>query len=209
MIRVMIADDHNVVREGLRRVLADYPDIKVVAEASDGDQVIARCRAEKPDVLLLDLSMPGPGFLHVLEHVRAALPGIRVLVLSAHPEEQYARRVLRAGASGYITKNHAPEELMAAIRRVSRGGKYVSEAFAAQLASDLATPKPEGPDRLSNREYEVLALLGGGMSVKQIAAAMDLSPKTVSTYRTRLLEKLGLKTTAELIRFAVEHAITI
>jgi DNA-binding NarL/FixJ family response regulator len=152
--------------------------------------------------------MPGPGFLEVLEQCTADRPGLRVLVLSAHPEDQYARRVLRAGASGYITKNQAPDELVTAIRRVARGGKYVTETFAGQLAADLAAPAT-GPDRLSNREYEVLAWLGAGKSVKEIAAAMKLSPKTVSTYRTRLLEKLGLRTTAELIRFAVERQITI
>jgi DNA-binding NarL/FixJ family response regulator len=208
VIRVVIADDHAVMREGLRRIISEFPDIKVVAEASDGMQAVAACRNETPDILLLDLSMPGPGFLEVLEQVTAGRPGLRVLVLSAHPEEQYARRVLRAGASGYITKNQAPEELVTAIRRVARGGKYVSEAFAGQLAADLAAPVA-GPDRLSNREYEVLAWLGAGKSVKEIAAAMKLSPKTVSTYRTRLLEKLGLRTTAELIRFAVERQITI
>lgn len=207
MIRVLIADDHSVVREGIRRILSDNGDIKVVGEAADGTQALKLAASERPDVLLLDLAMPGPGFMEVLEQVRAAHPALKVLVLSAHGEDQYARRVLKAGAVGYITKNHTPEELVAALRRVAGGSRYVSQAMADRLAADLATPDRSPQELLSNREYQVLALLGAGKSVKEIAGGTGLSSKTVSTYRTRLLQKLGLRTTADLIRYALEHDI--
>ena len=207
MIRVLLADDHSVVREGIRRILAEHPDISVVGEASDGAQVLKLVASQRPDVLLLDLQMPGPGFMEVLEQVRALLVSLKVLVLSAHAEDQYARRVLRAGAVGYITKNHSPEELVAAVRRVAGGARYVSQAMAERLAADLAMPERSPQEMLSNREYQVLALLGAGKSVKEIAAGAKLSSKTVSTYRTRLLQKLNLKTTADLIRYALEHSI--
>lgn len=207
MIRVLIADDHSVVREGIRRILSDNGDIKVVGEAADGAQALKLAATERPDVLLLDLAMPGPGFMEVLEQARAAHPTLKVLVLSAHAEDQYARRVLKAGAVGYITKNHTPEELVAALRRVAGGARYVSQAMAERLAADLATPDQSPQELLSNREYQVLALLGAGKSVKEIAGGTGLSSKTVSTYRTRLLQKLGLRTTADLIRYALEHDI--
>jgi len=207
VIRVLLADDHSVVREGIRRILAEHPDISVVGEASDGAQVLKLVASQRPDVLLLDLQMPGPGFMEVLEQVRALLVSLKVLVLSAHAEDQYARRVLRAGAVGYITKNHSPEELVAAVRRVAGGARYVSQAMAERLAADLAMPERSPQEMLSNREYQVLALLGAGKSVKEIAAGAKLSSKTVSTYRTRLLQKLNLKTTADLIRYALEHSI--
>ena len=207
MIRVLIADDHTVVREGIRRILIDHPDISVVGEAPDGNEVLRMSAEQRPDVLLLDLAMPGPGFMGVLEQLRSANPGLKVLVLSAHAEDQYARRVLKAGAVGYITKNHSPEELVAAVRRVAGGSRYVSQAMADQLAADLSSPDRPPQELLSNREYQVLALLGAGKSVKEIAASTKLSSKTVSTYRTRLLQKLNLKTTADLIRYALEQGI--
>ena len=207
MIRVLIADDHAVVRDGIRRILSDHPDITVVGEAPDGVEALRLAGTERPDVLLLDLTMPGPGFMEILERARAAYPTLKVLVLSAHAEEQYARRVLRAGVVGYITKNHTPEELVGAVRRVASGARYVSQAMADRLAADLATPERSPQELLSNREYQVLALLGAGKSVKEIAGATRLSSKTVSTYRTRLLQKLNLKTTADLIRYALEHEI--
>ena len=208
MIRLLIADDHPVVREGLRRIVADDPGLEVVGEAVDGDEVLALISRHPTDVVLLDVSMPGPGFLQVLERLRAEHPGIKVLVLSVHPEEQYAVRALRAGAAGYLTKDHSPEQLIEAIRRVHRGGKYVSPTLAERLATDLAAGGPQAAhELLSHREYDVLCLLGSGRTVKEISAELDLSPKTVSTYRARLLEKMRLTGNADLVRYAARHGL--
>jgi len=208
MIRLLIADDHPVVREGLRRIVADDPGLQVVGEAVDGDGVLALILRQPTDVVLLDVSMPGPGFLQVLERLRAEHPGVKVLVLSVHPEEQYAVRALRAGAAGYLTKDHSPEQLIEAIRRVHRGGKYVSPTLAERLATDLAAGGPQAAhELLSHREYDVLCLLGSGRTVKEISAELDLSPKTVSTYRARLLEKMRLTGNADLVRYAARHGL--
>jgi two-component system, NarL family, invasion response regulator UvrY len=208
MIRLLIADDHPVVREGLRRIVADDPGLQVVGEAVDGDGVLALISRQPTDVVLLDVSMPGPGFLQVLERLRAEHPGVKVLVLSVHPEEQYAVRALRAGAAGYLTKDHSPEQLIEAIRRVHRGGKYVSPTLAERLATDLAAGGPQAAhELLSHREYDVLCLLGSGRTVKEISAELDLSPKTVSTYRARLLEKMRLTGNADLVRYASRHGL--
>jgi two-component system, NarL family, invasion response regulator UvrY len=208
MIRLLIADDHPVVREGLRRIVADDPGLQVVGEAVDGDGVLTLISRQPTDVVLLDVSMPGPGFLQVLERLRAEHPGIKVLVLSVHPEEQYAVRALRAGAAGYLTKDHSPEQLIEAIRRVHRGGKYVSPTLAERLATDLAAGGPQAAhELLSHREYDVLCLLGSGRTVKEISAELDLSPKTVSTYRARLLEKMRLTGNADLVRYAARHGL--
>jgi len=208
MFRLLIADDHPVVRQGLRRIIAEQPWLTVVGEATNGDDVLAQTARLKADVLLLDVSMPGAGFLEVLRQLRRDHPGLRVLVLSVHPEEQYALRALRAGADGYLTKDHSPEQLVEAIRKVVRGGKYVSTSLAERLAFDLAAGG-EGPahDALSDREYEVLCLLGSGRSVKEAAAALGVSPKTVSTYRARLLEKMQLASNADLVRYAAQHGL--
>jgi two-component system invasion response regulator UvrY len=208
MIRLLIADDHPVVREGLRRIVADDPGLQVVGEAVDGDGVLALTSQLPTDVVLLDVSMPGPGFLQVLERLRAEHPHIKVLVLSVHPEEQYAVRALRAGAAGYLTKDHSPEQLIEAIRRVHRGGKYVSPTLAERLATDLAAGGPQAAhELLSHREYDVLCLLGSGRTVKEISAELALSPKTVSTYRARLLEKMRLSGNADLVRYAARHGL--
>ncbi len=208
MIRLLVGDDHPVVREGLRRIVADHPGLQVVVEAVDGDQVLASLTRVDVDVVLLDISMPGPGFLHVLERLRAEHPRIPVLVLSVHPEDQYAVRALRAGAAGYLTKDHSPEQLVEAIRKVHRGGRFVSPSLAERLASDLATGRTASPhEALSDREYEVLCLLGSGRTVKEISAELRLSPKTVSTYRTRLLEKMRVASNADLVRYAAQHGL--
>jgi two-component system invasion response regulator UvrY len=207
MIRLLIADDHPVVREGLRRIVAEQPWMTVVGEATSGEEVLVRARSTKADVLLLDVSMPGRGFLEILREIRIEQPQLRVLVLSMHPEEQYAVRALRAGADGYLTKNHSPEQLVEAIRKVVRGGKYVSASLAERLAQDLALGSGGGPhhEALSNREYEVLCLLGSGRSVKETAGELGVSPKTVSTYRARVLEKMQLASNADLVRYAAQH----
>ncbi len=208
MIRLLLADDHPVVREGLRRIIADYPEMTVVGEATSGDEALQQASRLAADVLLLDISMPGLGFLDVLRQVKVDHPRLRVLVLSMHPEDQYAVRALRAGAAGYLNKNHSPEQLVQAIRKVVRGGKYVSPSLAEKLAHDLERGAEGLPhEELSDREYQVLCLLGSGRSVKEVAASLAVSPKTVSTYRMRLLEKMKLSTNADLVRYAAQHGL--
>lgn len=207
MIRLLIADDHPVVREGLRRVVESAA-FQVVGEATNGDDLLARAAEVQADVVLLDITMPGPGFVEVIQRLRLLRPNLRVLVLSVQPEDQFGLRVLQAGAAGYLSKNQSPEQLVAAIRRVVGGGRYVSPALAEQLASVVAKGDNRRPhELLSAREYQVLCLIGAGKSVKEVAAAMSLSPKTVSTYRTRVLEKLKLHSTADLVRFAIRNQL--
>ncbi|HKE89027.1 MAG TPA: response regulator transcription factor [Gemmatimonadales bacterium] len=210
MTRLLIADDHPIVREGLRRVVEDAPGggITVVGEASDGDELLAQVGSVDADVVLLDITMPGPGFVETIHRLRALRPRIRVLVLSVQPEDQFAVRALKAGASGYVSKNLSPEQLVTAIHEVVRGGRYVSPTLAQKLAAVVADGADRPPhEGLSAREYQVLCLIGAGKSVKEIAAAMELSVKTVSTYRTRILEKTTLKSNAEIIRYTVEHGL--
>jgi DNA-binding NarL/FixJ family response regulator len=208
VITVVIADDHPVVRAGLRQIVAAQPDMQVAGEAADGDGVLTVLAASRADVLLLDLTMPGAPFPALLKHVRARHPGVRVLVMSMHPEDQFAGRALREGAAGYLTKERTPQDLVEAIRRVARGGTYVSPDFAEQLAASLDGRRPAlAHEALSDREHEVLRLIGAGKTVGEIAAQLTLSPKTVSTYRTRILQKLGLRTSAELIRYALQHQL--
>jgi DNA-binding NarL/FixJ family response regulator len=208
MIRLLVADDHPVVREGLRRIVDETPGMRVVAEARDGEEVLEQVGRVPADVLLLDVAMPGPGFLGVLEAVRTREPALRVLVLSVHPEDQYAVRALRAGAAGYLTKDHSPEALVEAIRKVALGGTYVSATLAERLArglrSDSGVPAHE---TLSDREYEVLCFLGSGRTVKDIAATLGLSVKTVSTYRSRLLQKMGFEANSDLVRYVATHGL--
>ena len=208
MIRLLIADDHPIVREGLKRIIAECPDMALVGEAVDGDQALEQCAAATVDVLLLDVSMPGPGFLETMRRLRKEHPDVRVLVLSVHSEDQYAVRALRLGASGYLTKDHSADELAGAIRRAYRGGKYVTDSLAERLAFELETDRDMLPHALlSDREYQVLCKLGSGTSVKETAAELGLSPKTVSTYRTRVLTKMNLKSNAELIRYVLRHGL--
>ncbi len=209
MIRLLIADDHPVVREGLQRVV-EGAGFRVVGEATNGDDLLVVAAKVEADVVLLDITMPGPGFLEVIKRLKVQRPSLRVLVLSVQPEDQFGLRVLQAGAAGYLSKNQSPEQLVAAIRRVVSGGRYVSPALAEKLASLIATGDDRRPhELLSAREYQVLCLIGAGKSVKEVAAAMSLSPKTVSTYRTRVMEKTGLKSNAEIIRYTVENALTL
>jgi len=210
MIRILIADDHAIVRAGFRELLGQRGGIQVVGEAENGDLALALVASTPADVLLLDVSMPGPSFLDVLREVRALAPSLKVLVLTMHPEDQFAARALRAGAAGYLTKDRTPEELIEAVTRVARGGRYITRALAERLAEtlvgDFSAPMH---DLLSDREMEVLLLLGAGNTVKEAAAAMRLSVKTVSTFRARLLGKMGFSNNADIVQYvARNHLLT-
>ena len=208
MIRVVIADDHTILREGLRQLLTAAPDIQAVAEAADGHEVLARVRGLDFDVLLLDMSMPGKSGIELIKQVKSEKPKLRVLVLSMHEETQYAVRAIKAGASGYLTKDSAGTLLVTAIRKVAAGGAFISAEVAEQLALG-AMPGVEGPphERLSDREFEVFQRLVAGESVTDIAASLNLSGKTVSTHKARLLEKLGIDNQADLVRYAMKHGL--
>jgi DNA-binding NarL/FixJ family response regulator len=208
MLRVLIADDHAVVRHGLRQILSDIPELTEVGEAQNGEDALSRVRAEPWDVLVLDMSMPGRGGLDVLKDVRRVRPSTRVLVLSMHPEDQFAVRLLKAGAAGYLTKESAPDELVTAVRKVMSGGKYISATLAEKLAFDMDrdVDKP-AHEALSDREFQVLRMLATGKTVQQIADELLLSAKTISTYRARILEKLKLKSNAEMIHYSIQNRL--
>jgi DNA-binding NarL/FixJ family response regulator len=207
VIRVLLADDHGLVREGLRGILAKATDMEVIAEAATGDEVLLRVKQTEFDIALLDLSMPGLSGLALIKRLRLERPKLRILVLSMHGEKQYAARALKAGASGYLTKDSATAQLLGAIRKIAAGGVHISESVAAQLIG--ADGAAEAPHRaLSDREYEVLRQIVAGRSVTEIADGLHLSVKTVSTHKARILEKLDLAGTAELVRYAIEHGLT-
>jgi two-component system invasion response regulator UvrY len=206
MIRALIADDHAVVRQGLKQILGDTPEMLVAGEATNGQEVLDKVRAETWDVVILDISMPDRSGLDILKQLRSERPKLPVLVLSMHSEDQYAMRVLKAGASGYLTKDSAPDELVKAIRKVVSGGTYVSAFLAEKLAFEIGADSNRLPhETLSDREFQVLRLIAAGESVTEIAAELFLSVKTVSTYRTRLLQKMHLGTNAELIYYAIQN----
>jgi two-component system invasion response regulator UvrY len=206
MIRILIADDHPLFREGLRHILAGCPDFHVADEASNGQEVFEKVWNNEYDLVLLDIAMPGTPGLEVLKRLKIEKPKLPVLVLSMYPEEQYAVRVIKAGASGYLTKESASEELMTAIRRITGGRKYITSSIAERLADDLEPPA-EKPlhDTLSDRELEVFRMMAAGKTTTQIAEELCLSVKTISTYRSRILEKMKMKTSAELIHYVIKH----
>ncbi len=208
MIRVLVVDDHPIVREGLKQILSDTEDILVVDEADCG-QAVLECTAKSNfDVVLLDISMPGRDGLEVLRELKQLKPKLPVLILSMYPEEHYAVRVLRGGASGYLTKSSAPDELISAIRKVASGRKYISATLAERLTYELDrdASKPLH-EILSDREYQVMHMLSTGKSVKDIALELGLSVKTVSTYRSRILEKMNMKNNAEIVLYAVQNKL--
>jgi len=206
VIRVLIADDHPIVRDGLKRILAATTDIAVTAEAASGEEALALVRDNDYDMALLDMSMPGLSGMDLVKRLKSEKPKLKLLVLSMHGEKQYAARALKAGASGYMTKESAAQELLGAIRKVAAGGVHISEATAADL---VAGSLGEGPPHtlLSDREYQVFRLLAEGRSPTEIAAQLHLSVKTVSTHKARILEKMGLAGTAELVRYALENKL--
>jgi len=208
MIKVVVVDDHAVVREGLKRIIAENDGMMVSGEAADGFEAMQVIKKEHCDVVLLDITMPNKSGLDVLKELHAESPRLPVLVLSMHPEDQYALRVLRAGAAGYVTKESAPAKLVQAIRKVVRGGKYVSPTLAEKLVTDLEADNDRPPyEILSDREYQVLCLIASGKTVSEIGEELALSVKTISTYRVRILEKLRMKNNAELTRYAIKESL--
>jgi DNA-binding NarL/FixJ family response regulator len=208
VIRLLVADDHAIVRRGLRQIVAEAPDLSVAGEAATADEVLARVEERSWDVVILDLSLPGGNGLDLLGEVKRRRPDLPVLILTVHSEEQYAVRALRAGAAGYLTKESAPEQLVEAVRKVVRGGKYVSPAVAERLAFTLGRDVDRPPhEALSDREYQVLRMVASGKTVSEIAEALSLSVKTVSTYRSRILEKMEMKTNAELTHYAIKNRL--
>jgi DNA-binding NarL/FixJ family response regulator len=208
MINVLIADDHTVVRQGLKQILSEDPQLSVVGEAADGNEVLTALETLSVDALVLDITMPGRNGLDVLKEVKRKWPTLPVLVLSMHPEDQFAIRILRAGAAGYITKESAPEELVGALRKVCSGGKYVSPQLAEKLAVFIGdeTTRPQH-EKLSDREFEVLRMLALGKTVTEVAEELLLSVKTVSTYRSRVLEKMKMTSNADLTRYALQNGL--
>lgn len=208
MIRVVLADDHRMVRAGLKEILADTGDIEVVGEATNGHEVMARVRELLFDLLVLDMSMPGRSGIDLIRQVKSEKPALRILVLSMHSEEQYAVRALKAGAAGYLTKEGAADELVAAIRRIAGGGAYVSPETAQRLALGLEAGSERPPhESLSDREMQVFHMIAAGKSVTDIADTLTLSVKTVSTHKTRIMQKLNAHNQTDLIRYAIRHKL--
>ena len=203
MIRVLIADDHNIVRDGLKRILSAHAEVDVTGEAADGDQALALVRAHEYDLAMVDMSMPGLSGIDLIKRLKLEKPKLRILVLSMHGERQYAARALKAGASGYLNKDSAAELLVGAIRKIAAGGVHIGDAAAASLVSADKAPH----EALSNREFEVLRLLVEGLGPTDIGDKLHLSVKTVSTHKTRIQEKLNVSSTAALVRYALDHKL--
>jgi len=207
-MRILVADDHAVVRNGLKQIVSDVPGMVIAAEASNGREALNKALEDDYDVVLLDITMPDRSGLDILKEIKSQKPELPVLILSMHPEEQYAVRALKAGAAGYLTKESAPEELIKAILRVSGGGKYVTSSLAEKLASVLETGTEEPLHQaLSDREYQVLCMIASGKRVKQIADELFLSTKTISTYRSRILQKMNMNNNMELTRYAMQNQL--
>jgi two-component system invasion response regulator UvrY len=210
MMRILIVDDHAIVRRGLRELLSDEFHRVAFGEASDAQQALEQLRKKEWDVALLDIALPGKSGLDLLKELKTEWPKLPVLILSAHPEDQFAVRALKAGAGGYMTKESAPEELAKALRKIMAGGRYVSPALAEMLALGVTKDLTLTPHQtLSDREYEVMSRIASGKTVTEIAEELSLSPKTISTYRTRVLEKLGLKNSAAIVQYVIRNGLVI
>ena len=207
MIRVMLADDHQLVREGIKQLLGAASDIQVAAEAGNGDDALAQVKAAEFDVVVLDMSMPGLSGIDLVKRIRLEKPKQKILVLSMHGEQQYAARALKAGASGYLTKDSASSQLVGAIRKIAAGGVHITEAVAAHLVAAPAAQDAAPHTLLSDREFEVFRQLVDGKGITEIADRLNLSVKTVSTHKTRILQKMNLHGTADLVRYALEHGL--
>lgn len=208
MINIFIADDHALIREGIKKILSTVSDLNLVGETADPNEISELLKKVSCDILILDLSMPGKDGLDVLKELKNFSPQTKILIMTMHPEDQFAKRTLKAGASGYLTKESAPDELITAIRRIASGRKYVSQNLAEKLAQDLEdnSDKPV-QDLLSDREFQILKMIASGKSQIDIADELSISASTVNTYRSRILEKLNLQTTADLIHFAYQNKL--
>ena len=205
MIRVIIVDDHPVVRRGLKQIVAAEQDMQVVGEAENAREALHVIRQTPCDAVVLDITMPDASGLDVLNQLKHERPTLPVLIMSIHEEEQYAHRVLKAGASGYLMKNSIPEELIKAIRKITSGGRYISPSLAEMLASEFASPETPLHEKLSDREFQIMCLIASGKSLKEIGGALCISGKTVSSYRSRILEKMSMSNNSDLTRYALEH----
>jgi len=206
MIRILIADDHVLFREGLKQILAKHKELRVIDEAGSGNEAMQKILHSDCDVIILDISMPGRSGLDILAEIRKVKPDLPVLIVSMHPEDQYAVRVLRAGASGYLTKESAASELISAIHKIASGGRYISPSVAERLADAIERDREEAPHHaLSNREFQVMRMLASGKTLKEIAEDLILSEKTITTYRARILEKMDLRNNVELSHYAIKH----
>ncbi|MBT8379618.1 MAG: response regulator transcription factor [Ignavibacteria bacterium] len=207
-MKAIVVDDHAVVRRGLSQILKNMQEVTSVVEAANGNELIDRLNEAEYDIVVLDISMPGKSGLDVLKEIKTIKQNIRVLILSIHPEEQYAIRALKAGAAGYITKDSAPEELVVAVQRIMEGGKYISQSLAEKLAGSYDLSSPKLPhENLSDREFEVFKMIGSGQTVSNIAESLFLSVKTVSTYQSRIYEKTGLNSRSEITLYAIKNSL--
>lgn len=206
MIKIIIADDHEIVRAGLKQIISDHPELLVKGEAKDGQELLDEVRKNKYDVVLLDIKMPGRSGLEILKQLKSEKPTLPVIVLSMHPEDQYAVRTIKAGASGYLTKETAAEKLVHAIKKVFNGGKYISPSLAERLADSIANDKENPPhEYLTDREFQVICMIASGKTVTEIAKELFLSVKTISTYRQRILEKMSMKNNSELTHYVIDN----
>lgn len=210
MINILIADDHSIVREGLKQIVTQSPEMAVMGEAINGQQVLELVHKKDYDLILLDIAMPGRGGIDTLKQLKILKPKIPILILSMYPEEQYAIRAIKAGASGYLTKESAPDELIGAIKKVALGGKYVSPTLAEKLVEELGSDTEQNDHTiLSDREYQVMIMIASGRTVREIGDELSLSVKTISTNRTRALKKMGMKNNAEFTYYAVKKGLVV